>query len=250
MPKDQPWHERDAFWKEAAPFLFSPERCKAAPAEVEDIIRLLKLEAGMTILDLGCGVGRHSLELARRGFTVTGVDRTKFYLQEAAENARRAGLKVDFAREDMRSFRREDTYDAALSIFTSFGYFEEADDDARVIANVFSSLKSGGAFLIDVVGQEYIRRNFQARDWHEDEGVFLLEERRVSDDWQWIENRWIIFYQNRKYEQRFSMRLYSADKMTSLLRRAGFSDLQVYGDFTGSPYDDQARRLVVVGRKK
>jgi SAM-dependent methyltransferase len=249
MSENTPWHERDAFWEETAPFLFSPERRKAAVGEVETILRLLELKPGMAVLDLGCGVGRHALELARRGFTVTGVDRTKAYLKIAAEEAERDGLMVEFVRDDMRSFRREGAYDAVLSLFTSFGYFDDADDDARIIANVFASLKVGGTFLIDVASQDYIQRNFQERDWHEDGEVYLLEERRIRDDWDWIENRWILFHRNQKYEQRFSLRLYSVDQLTTLLRETGFTGLSVYGDLAGGPYDDRARRLVVAGRK-
>ena len=79
------WHEQDQFW-EMVP-LFGPDRLEMAPEEVEGVISLLGIEPGASVLDLCCGVGRHSLELARRGYRVTGVDRTASYLQTASEKA-------------------------------------------------------------------------------------------------------------------------------------------------------------------
>ena len=87
MQKTKPWHEQDTFWDTVAPTMFTQQRWKDAPAEVKQVVSLLGIEPGVHILDLCCGVGRHSLELARRGFCVTGVDRTRPYLDRASGQA-------------------------------------------------------------------------------------------------------------------------------------------------------------------
>ncbi|MBN2129914.1 MAG: class I SAM-dependent methyltransferase, partial [Sedimentisphaerales bacterium] len=149
-----PWHEQDAFWQTFESVIFDQERLDLAPGEVEHIIRLLALKPGDTVCDLCCGVGRHSAELARRGFAVTAVDRTRRYLESACGRAGDGDLSIEFVQEDMRDFCRPGGFDAVLNLFTSFGYFGARADDRRVVENAYRSLRPGGRFLIDVVGKE------------------------------------------------------------------------------------------------
>ena len=96
------------------------------------------------MLDLCCGPGRFSIELAKRGFRVTGVDRTRFLLGKAKSREKKAGVKVEWVESDMRDFVRPGAFDLALSMFTSFGYFDDKADDLRVLRQVCESLKPGG----------------------------------------------------------------------------------------------------------
>lgn len=249
MPEIKPWYEQDAFWESVKPVIFSKRRRSDAPAEVEKIISLLRIPPGSAVLDLGCGIGRHALELARRGFRVTGVDRTRDYLDEAAGRAEAEGLRVEWVQEDMRTFCRSDAFGAALSFFTSFGYFEDPSEDRRVVANVHRSLRSGGLFLLEMMGREILARNFQERIWYEVDGVLVLEERKVSKEWSWMENRWIIIKGESRTELLLTNRLYSAAELAALLTDYGFTRAEVYGDLAGSPYDHTAKRLVLVAHK-
>jgi SAM-dependent methyltransferase len=245
----KPWYEDDLFWETVAPVLFSERRWSDAPTEVEDVVSLLGISPGAKVLDLCCGVGRHSLELARRGFHVTGVDKTAAYLERARRQAKAEGLDVEFLQDDMRTFCRPDAFDAAINLFTSFGYFEDPEDDRRVVTNVYRSLRSDGAFLMDLMGKEVVARVFQERGWREEDGIILLEERKVSNNWGWIENRWVIVKDGEKREVKISLRLYSAVELSALLAECGFDRVDVYGDAKGAPYDHTAKRLVAVARK-
>jgi SAM-dependent methyltransferase len=247
--KKQSWHEQDRFWETFAPILFTTERISAANEEVEQLISLLNLQPGLMICDLCCGVGRHSLELARRQFEVTGVDRTGKYLRKAKTKAKAEGLNIEFVQEDIRSFCWPASFDVVINLFTSFGYFEDAADDKQVLENVYKSLKDGGKLLIDIVGKEVLARIFQERDWREEDGVIILEERKLGDNWSSIDNRWIIVKDGKQHEHRFSLRLYSAAQLNELLKRCGFGQVEVYGDLSGSAYDQTAKRLVVVAHK-
>jgi SAM-dependent methyltransferase len=244
------WYEDEAFWETWAPFMFSKERWQGTPEEVENLINLLGIEPNAKVLDLCCGPGRHSLEFARRGFSVTGVDRTKKYLEDARKSAEKEGLKVDFVQKDMREFRKPRTFDLAINLLTSFGFFEDQGDDEKVAKNVLASLKDGGAFVIEMMGKEILARIFRERDWQEVEGAIMLEERKVSKDWNWMENRWILLKGGQTQEFRFSLRPYSAAELTRLLTECGFAQTEVYGNLAGAPYDHKAKRLVVVARKR
>ena len=249
MQEGKPWHEQDVFWETVAPILFAERRWLDTPAEVDQVVSLLGIGPETHILDLCCGVGRHSLELARRGFRVTGVDRTRLYLDRASEQAEAEGLKIEFVQDDMRTFCRPDAFDVVINLFTSFSYFEDPEEDRQVLLNVYRSLNPGGVFLLEMMGKEILARIFRERDWHEENGVLILEERKLSKNWGWIESRWIIIEDNDRTELRLSHRLYSAVELTSLLTECGFTHIDAYGDLAGSAYDHMARRLVIVAHK-
>jgi SAM-dependent methyltransferase len=249
MMQAEPWHEQDALWEALMPLLFTDGLVSNAPAEVDKMISMLGIEPDVSVLDLCCGVGRHSLELARRGFRVTGVDRTRAYLERASERAEAEGMDVEFIRGDMRAFCEPGAFDAAINVWSSFGYFEDPEEDRRVLLNVHRSLKRGGAFLIDVHGKETLARKFQDRAWSEWDRGLILQERKLSRNWSWIDNRWIVLDGNVRTEYHVSHRLYAASELAALLESCGFASTEVYGSLEGAPYDHTAKRLVVVARK-
>lgn len=247
--KEKPWHEQDSFWEAFAPVIFNNKLMQAALQEIEQLLSLLELQPGSSICDLCCGVGRHSLELARRGFKVTSVDRTAFYLKEAKKKAYAEGLDIEFVLKDIRNFCQPNSFDAAINLYTSFGYFEEPIDNKTALENIYKSLKSGGKLIMDLMGKEVLARIFQERDWREENGVILLEERKLGKNWSFIESRWILIKNGKKYERKFYPRLYSAIELCDLLESTGFQKVETYGGLDGLPYDQKADRLVLVGQK-
>jgi SAM-dependent methyltransferase len=252
MSGTRPWHEDDAFWQATLPVLFPEERLQAATGEVENLLRLAGIPQGGAVLDLPCGVGRHCLELARRGFRVTGVDRTSVYLARAAEAARQAGVQLELVQEDMRRFRREGEFAMVINLFTSFGYFEDPVDDRQVLANFHASLRPGGTLVMEMMGKEILARVFRERDWQRVGDLLVLEERRVVRGWSWVESRWTLIGKDTRAERvelDLSHRLYSAAELASLLESVGFGPVEVFGDLAGSPYDQDAKRLVAVAHR-
>jgi len=243
------WHDDDEFWTLMAPFMFDEARWAGTVTEIDLITELTQMAPGTAVLDLGCGPGRHSLELARRGFQVTGVDRTRPYLQEARERASKEALDIEFVESDMRSFRRPESFDVALSLFTSFGYFKEAEENMQALRNVNDSLRDGGVLLIETMGKEPLARIYQHRDWDELDGVFWLAERNVTENWSWMDGRWILVSGDMVQEFKFGHWIYSAFELQQMLRQTGFSRVDVYGDLEGRPYDHTASRLVALARK-
>ena len=242
------WFEDDDFWQGLLPVLFDPERIAAAVGEIDQAIRLLgSPPPGAAILDLCCGPGRHSLELARRGYRPVGVDRTAAYLELARARAAQEGLEAGFVLSDMRAFRREAAFDGAINLFTSFGYSGNRDDDARVAANLYASLRPGARLLVQLMGKEVLARAFEPRDWREyPDGSLLLEEREMLDGWELIRNRWILLRGGERREFVFTHRLYSGTEIRELLEGAGFRGVVLYGSLDGRPYDRRASELAAV----
>lgn len=135
--------------------------------EVDKILEVLNLKKDDKILDLCCGQGRHSLELARRGFTqVEGLDRSHYLNQRGKTESRRQGLPVKFREGDARKLPyATDSFDCVLILGNSFGYFELAHEDVKVIKEVFRVLKPWGRVLIDITDGNYLKQNYLPRSW-------------------------------------------------------------------------------------
>jgi SAM-dependent methyltransferase len=245
-----PWHEDDEFWTAIEPMLLDPAKVEAATGEAVHIARLLGLAPGAPVLDLCCGPGRHSLALARNGFRVTGVDRTPRYLERARRKAGAENLPIEFVHGDMRSFRRDEAFDGAVSLFTSFGYFEDPDEDLRVLRNIRASLRAGGRVVMQMAGKEVLARIFTPRNWVEyPDGAFLLTEVEMVEGWSMGHNRWIYLNGAERKVFDFLVRVYSAQELIAAFRSAGFAAVEVFGDFDGKPYDREAKYLIAVGTK-
>ncbi|MCB9840092.1 MAG: class I SAM-dependent methyltransferase [Phycisphaeraceae bacterium] len=246
-----------SFWSDMGGTLFPAERVAAAAGEVDDLAALLGIDAPLDILDMPCGVGRHSVEWARRGHRVTGVDLTAAYIDRARAHADKAGVadRVRWQVGDMQAFRGGASFDLVTNLWTSFGYGPSRDDDARTARNFFDALRPGGRLVMDLAGKEVVVRRFQAHRWHpREDGVIVLEHATVLGAWEHVEQRWITIVREGDAaatvtDRSFVLRLYSARELLDVLEQAGFVDCTAYGSATGTPYDNHAKRLVVVARK-
>ncbi len=243
------WHEQDRFW-ETVP-MFGEPLLEVAPEQANAALALLDIEPDAAVLDLCCGVGRHSLALAQRGYRVTGVDRTAAYLRTAREKAAVLGLELELVQADMRDFVRPGAFDGAINLFSSFGYFEDPADDLKVARNLFRSLKPGGRLVMELMGKEVLARIFTPRDWQEmPDGTILLQDRSISRDWTWIEGRWIVVQPDgKRSEFAVNHRIYDGAGLRGLLLDAGFQRVDLFGSLGGEPYDTEAQRLVAVAHK-
>lgn len=243
------WFDDDAFWRDFYPYMFPESRLEAAVGETAKLIRLVR-PRGRVVLDLCCGPGRFSIAFARRKYAVTGVDRTRFLLAKARARARAARVKIEWIRQDMRDFVRPGAFDLALSMFTSFGYFDDKREDLIVLRHVLESLRPGGAFVIDVMGKERLARVFAPVTAASlPGGSRLVQQHEIFDDWTRIRNRWTLIRRGRTKTFTFHHTLYSGQELRDRMEQAGFSDVRLYGELDGVPYGLGSPRLVAVGRR-
>ena len=243
------WFEDEAFWEKLYPFLFTDSKLEAAGAEVQSVLELAGVDHG-DVLDLACGPGRHSIALAKRGFRVTGVDLSAFLLGKARERARAENVDVEWVQDDMRRFERPEAFDLATSLFSSYGYFENKDDDLSVLRNIHKSLRTGGTLVMELAGREPLARGFQATTSQQlADGRLLVERHQVVDDWTRIQNHWIVIEDDRATTFRFEFTLYSGQELKAHLFDAGFTDVRLYGAYDAREYCLDAERIVAVARK-
>ncbi len=237
------------------PEIFSPGSAQAeaaAPREARFVWRALGLARGERVLDAACGTGRHARRLARMGAEVVGVDLSADYLREARRLAR--GLdRARFQRADLRRLPFDGEFDAAINLWTSFGYGADAREDLEVLRGIARALRPGGRFLIDLIDFAAISRRPPADSWMERaDGSFLLESARIvrGRDPR-IVSRWIVLRPGRAPRRaRSVVRGYDRARLFAALKEAGFRPSRAWAGLDG--YGSRKRsgnRLVVLAVK-
>ncbi len=211
--------------------------------DVDDLVRLLGLAPGARVLDVPCGYGRHAALLAERGMAVTGVDVSPVQI----EHARRRAPEVDFAVGDMRTPPGHG-YDAALNLWTSFGYLEHPSDDFAALRAWHTALGPGGKLLMEITHLERAER--ENRHGDEALGHKIVERYGVVEEssFDWTKQLCHSRYTFRGQTRACRTRMYSQHQLVGLLGDAGFADVRCYGDFTGGPVRVE-NRLVLVATK-
>lgn len=201
--------------------------------EVELFTSILNAPKDSAILDLACGQGRHSIELAQRGFTnITGLDRSHYLIRKAKSVMQQEGLKISFKEGDARKLPfPADTFDVVMILGNSFGYFESNEDDIMILKEVFRVLKPDGTFLIDVADGSYLRTHYQPRSWEWiDKKYFVCRERSLAKDNERLISREIISHVEKGIivDQFYAERLYSMDMLNDIFARAGYQKLKFH----------------------
>jgi SAM-dependent methyltransferase len=248
--RSKPWFEEvfDEDYLRTLPFMRADQTLR----EVEFISEALTSTPGSEILDVGCGYGRHAIELVQRGLNVTGLDLSLPLLIRAADEAQRRSLSVNFVHADMREMAFEKQFDGAYSMLTSFGYFDE-ETNLRVAERIGRALKPGGRFLLDILNRDYVVADLPVRVWWEGTGCVVLEEVDFNFHTSRINtHRSIVFEDGRQLEQELSVRAYSLHEIGRLLRQAGFRVIDVSGGLAtrGDFFGSASRNLLIVAEKR
>ncbi|HVV52942.1 MAG TPA: class I SAM-dependent methyltransferase, partial [Polyangia bacterium] len=248
--RSKPWFEEvfDEDYLRTLPFMRADQTLR----EVEFVSEALNVPSGSEILDVGCGYGRHAIELVQRGYNVTGLDLSLPLLIRAADEAQRRALSVNFVHADMREMAFEKQFDGAYSMLTSFGYFDE-ETNLRVAERIGRALKPGKRFLLDIVNRDYVVADLPVRVWWEGTGCVVLEEVDFNFHTSRINtHRSIVFEDGRQLEQELSVRAYSLHEIGRLLRQAGFRVIDVSGGLAtrGDFFGSASRSLLIVAEKR
>jgi len=215
------------------------------------IQRTLDIKTKSKVLDVACGSGRHSIELARRGFDVTGFDLSDYLIKEAnicLKESPEKNLKVKFYKRDMRDFYFGNSFDMAVNIFTSFGYFDTDRENFKVIENVAKSLKRKGYFVFDFLNKVHLINNLVPYSRKKFGNISVVIHRKIENDFVMKE----IVLKNGSKKRKFKeiLKLYSPDEFEKTFKFYGLKIKKTFGDYFGNEFNEnKSARLVVFSQK-
>ncbi len=224
------------------------ERDEQAEGQAMAAARLSGCPEGGDLLDVPCGFGRHSLPLTRAGYRVTAVDRSQVLLDEAARRA--AGERgPELVRADYRELPFRDAgFDAALNLFSSLGYLGD-EEDTRVLAEIHRVLRPDGRLVIETMHRDWLVRHFQEDRWMRvGEGRLMLEQGSWDPTSGVAQTTQTLVDPGGERESRtWSLRVYSATELLTMVSRAGFASARCHGDLEGGPFSTDTRLVIVAG---
>jgi SAM-dependent methyltransferase len=229
----------------------TPRRTRA---EVDFAEHVLELRPGARVLDVPCGFGRHSAELARRGYSAVGVDLSPLMLRVARRDYRE-GSRLRFVRQDMRRLAYRAEFDAVVCLFTSFGYFSEREN-VETLRRMARALRPGGRLLMDHRNPAY-DVSLPTHSWRRARGGrYVLWTLEIDPRTNVHEAAWLIIGKDggrrgspRVVRKRFRLRLWTPAQWRHRLREAGLRLLRAYGDFRGSRFRRDSPRLLLLAER-
>ncbi|MHC5009537.1 MAG: class I SAM-dependent methyltransferase [Planctomycetota bacterium] len=251
---DQPWYIR-AF-ERIYLRLYAHRNDAEARGHVQPIMDLLGLRAGDRVLDIACGAGRHARALAARGLRVTGVDLSEDLLEEAREASPNLPGTPDYLRWDIRDLPLRGQFEGAISMFTSFGYFEDREDDLSIMEGAHRALVPGGRFLLDFLNEAQVRAKLVPFSDTEADGLRVRVERRIDDDAPGGPRVYKAVHvqstDTRLVETSFEeqVRLYTPAEIDELLADAGLRPVgDPLGEFDRRPFTAESPRYIRVAER-
>ena len=218
-----------------------------AAAFINKLIAYLKPATGSTMLDVACGKGRHSMQLASNGFDVTGIDLSEDSIKEALQQQ---GEKLHFYQHDMRLPFRINYFDYAFNFFTSFGYFKTQREHDNAVRTIAQSLKPGGTFVMDYLNVHYSEDHTVHHSEKEINGVNFIITKWYDEDYFYkkitLEDE--ALQEPLVYTEKVAK--FSLGDFTEMFAYQGMQIQEVFGDYSFTHYDiRKSPRLVMIAKK-
>lgn len=226
--------------------LYKDRNYSEAEKFITNLLKYLELLKNSNCLDLACGKGRHSIFLNKHGLNVTGLDLSEHSIS-FAKPFENETLKFDV--HDMRDVYEENEFDIIFNLFTSFGYFEDCDDNNKVLDVANKMLVHGGRLVIDFMNVNYVLKNLVEEEVKTVQGIdFHIS--RESDGKHIVK---YINFQDKGHQYRFKekVQVICQDEFMRLLNETGFEIIDTFGDINLTPFDeDHSDRLIIIAKKK
>ena len=224
--------------------LYNNRNANEATFFIDNLCSHLNLETNARVWDLACGKGRHALALNKKGFNVIGTDLSRNSIKAAKNN----NETLDFFVHDMREPFRVNYFDAVFNLFTSFGYFENFNDNFSVFKNVAKSLKPNGVFVVDFFNTKKVMDSLMSH-YTEDRGDIIFNiEKKVTGN---AIVKHIEFNDNNKhYYFEETVSLFKKEDFENFAKAAGLKIENVFGNYQLEAFDQTAsERLILVFKK-
>jgi SAM-dependent methyltransferase len=215
-------------------------------SEAEDLWHQLRLTAGVRVVDLGCGHGRHAVALVQRGARVAGIDFSVSLLSHAKHLAAAHDVPVHFLRGDIRRLPLQSKEAAAAIVLDAFGFFETDEDNEAVVQEAVRVLAPGGRLALKVVNGAPVLQNFRKADREERDGVVVVISRQLRQDPPRMIEMLTVSGSRGGGEYERHQRLYRSDELCGAFERAGLTDVRVFGSAGGAPFEPGASKTMWV----
>lgn len=219
-----------------------------AEDHIKLILKTILLRDDAKILDMACGSGRHSIMLSRKGYDITAVDLSSNLISVAKENAAKENLKINFVQSDIRTFNTSQRFDLVLNLFTSFGYFDNDDENFAVLKKAHDYLKNDGYFVLDYFNTNYLMNNLIAYSKEQIGYSEFIQERKIEG--KRVKKKISIIKGSITKEYEESVRMYDKNELTKVLINIGFDIYKTFGDFLGNDFNIiNSPRVIFICRK-
>lgn len=211
---------------------------------------MLQLAPPAAILDVPCGFGRLAIELAARGFTLSGVDISTQFLEEAKSEAGKIHLNVAWQQRDMRDLPWQSSFDGAFCFGNSFGYLDD-DGNAQFLKAVYRALCPSGRFILDASSvAENVLPKIQEHTEMEFGDIRFIEDNHYDHELSRLDTEYTFIRGDRTEKKFGSHRIYTYRELQELLASTGFVNCQSFGTVAGEPFTFGANGLYIVASKK
>ncbi len=206
----------------------------------------LDLPLASNVMDLACGKGRHSVALNKLGYKVLGVDLSQESILKASENQ---NANLSFKVADMRNLDMFNEFDAVLNLFTSIGYFNDLEDNQKVIDSVYDSLKHNGVFVIDFFNSNFVINNLIPHEVKEIDGIKFVINKKVEKG---VIIKDISFtHKGKLYTYQEKVQALTLDDFSRMLEKSMFKVEKVFGNYELSEFNKQnSKRLIIKAIKQ
>lgn len=237
------------FFEYGSPYLahplLTPER---TALEVDFLLAGANLPVGARILDIGCGPGRHSIELASRGYPVVGIDPSPAMIAEARRRSAQAGVTPEFIEVAGEDFAAKEPFDAALCLFTTLGQIREQGDNRRLVKRVSLALRPGGIFAVEVPQRAFAVSNLKTEERFGAGERYTDVSRAYDPETNVVTEVFRVVSPRQTDEYVLRYRLFDWEELAGLLREAGFSITAEYGSYTGEPLESASPLMLLLAR--
>ncbi|MDR1876015.1 MAG: methyltransferase domain-containing protein [Flavobacteriaceae bacterium] len=225
--------------------LYKSRDDKEAQEFITNLVKYLSIPIESTVLDLACGKGRHSIFLNKLGYDVTGVD----LASQSIESAKRyENERLKFFVGDMRKAHFPNKFNVVFNLFTSFGYFNEEDDNLKVYQAVYEQLKERGTFVMDFMNASLAEHGLVGKEDKEVDGILFHLRRRVEDDFIVKDINFTDKGKDYHYQER--VKAFKLSYFEQLGERSGFSLKNVFGDYRLNEFNEKSSpRLILIFEK-
>jgi len=215
---------------------------------LNNILKYIPLAKGSKVLDAACGSGRHSIVMAQKGFNVTAFDLSIPLLNVAVADTRVLNLDVKYFNSDLRFVPLKEKFKIILNLFTSFGYFEDDEENFAFINSSYSMLEKNGYFVFDYFNSGYLRNNLVIESEKCINGLKILEKRKISEN-RILKN---ITIEKEGIKSNFeeSVHLYSSGEILNKFSAIGFKVVNIFGGYDCTQFSlNNSDRLIIIFQK-